>query len=29
MQVGFGRRLAVEEKPNTKGSTPNTEVKVE
>jgi hypothetical protein len=29
MQVGFGRRLAVEEKPNAKGSTPNTEFKVE
>jgi hypothetical protein len=29
MQVGFGRRLAVEEKPNAKGSTPNAEFKVE
>jgi hypothetical protein len=29
MQVGFGRRLAVKDKPNAKGSTPNMEVKVE
>jgi hypothetical protein len=29
MQVGFGRRLAVEEKSKEKGSTPNTDFKVE
>jgi hypothetical protein len=29
MQVVFGRRLAVKEKPNAKGSTPNVEFKVE
>jgi hypothetical protein len=29
MQVSFGRRLAVKEKPNAKGSTPSEEFKVE
>jgi hypothetical protein len=29
MQFGFGRRLAVEEQLNEKGSTPNAEFKVE
>jgi hypothetical protein len=29
MQVGFGRRLSVEEKPNAKGSIPNMKFKVE
>ena len=29
MQVGFGRRLAVKDQLNAKGSTPNEEVKVE
>jgi hypothetical protein len=29
MQVGFGRRLAVEEQPNKKGSTTNMKFKVE
>jgi hypothetical protein len=29
MQVGIGRRLAVKEQPNAKGSKPNKEFKVE
>jgi hypothetical protein len=29
MQVSFGRRLAIEEQPNAKGSTPNEKFKVD